>query len=190
MTRIQLVLLRTNLRPVNREGDPFVSKACCQFCYELMPILTQKISGEFQRWLLIGRPTFVRPRGSSDFGSPGVIRAPLHFSNRSLRSCECNVSQRHRNQSQGSSPRRCFVPQNERSLKRHKRSCVPRNEAWRVVSSRATRRNRSTVGKGTCRSGSAFATIHSEHDCALIFLRLRIEFHTHRIRIDIVKKNL
>ena len=72
--------------------------------------------------------------------------------------------QRHRSHSQSSSPGRCFVPQNERSLKRHERSYVLRNETRRVVRNRATRRNRSTVRKGTCRSDQAFATIHGVRD--------------------------
>ena len=82
------------------------------------------------------------------------------------------------------------MPQNERSLKRHERSYVPRNEARRVVSNGATRRNRSTVGEGACRSDQAFATIHSVRDWVLVFLRLRVEFDPHGIGIDIIKKNL
>ena len=68
------------------------------------------------------------------------------------------------------------MPQNERSLKRHERSFVLRNEARRVVSSRAICRKRSTVGESTCRSDQAFATIHSMRDWVLVFLRLRVEF--------------
>ena len=82
------------------------------------------------------------------------------------------------------------MPQNERSLKRHERSCVLRNEARRVVSNRATCRNRSTVGEGTCRSDQAFATIHSLRDWVPVFLRLRVEFDPHGIGIDIIEKNL
>lgn len=82
------------------------------------------------------------------------------------------------------------MPQNERSLKRHERSYVLRNEARRVVRNRATGWNRSTVGEGTCRSDQAFATIHSLRDWDLIFLRLRVEFDPHGIGIDIIKKNL
>jgi hypothetical protein len=66
------------------------------------------------------------------------------------------------------------MPQNERSLKRHERSYVPRNEAPCVIDSGATGRKRSTVGERTCRSDHAFATIHGVCDCLLVFLRLRV----------------
>ncbi len=82
------------------------------------------------------------------------------------------------------------MPQNERRLKRHERSCVLRNEARRVVSNRATRRNRSIVGEAICRSYQAFATIHRVRDWAGVLLRLRVEFDPHGIGIDIIKKNL
>lgn len=82
------------------------------------------------------------------------------------------------------------MPQNERSLKRHERSYVLRNEARSVVSNRATRRHRSTVGEGTCRSDQAFATIHSMRDWVLVFLALRVQFDPHGIGIHIIKKNL
>lgn len=82
------------------------------------------------------------------------------------------------------------MPQNERSLKRHERSCVLRHEARRVVSNRATRRNRSTVGESTCRSDQAFATIHNERNWLLAFLRLRVQLDPHGIGINIIKKNL
>ena len=82
------------------------------------------------------------------------------------------------------------MPQNERSLKRHESSYVLRNEARRVVSNRATCRNRSTVGEDPRLSGQPFATIHGVHYWALVFLRLRVEFDPHGIGIDIFKKNL
>ena len=82
------------------------------------------------------------------------------------------------------------MPQNERSLKRHERSCVPRNEARCVVSNRATRRNRSTISEGACRSGKVLVTIHSLRDWILASLRLRVELDAHCIWVDIVKKNL
>ena len=82
------------------------------------------------------------------------------------------------------------MPQNERTLKRHKSPYAPRNEARRVVSSRATCRNRSTVAEGTRRSGQAPATIHCMRDWTLAFLRVSVEFDLHGIGIDIIKKNL
>ena len=82
------------------------------------------------------------------------------------------------------------MPQNETCLKRHERSYVLRNEARGVVSNRATPRNRSTVVEGTCRSGQAIATIHSVRDWILVFLRLRVQFDSHGIGIDIIQKNL
>jgi hypothetical protein len=50
------------------------------------------------------------------------------------------------------------VPQDKRSLKRYERSHLLRNEARCEVLSRATRRNRSSVGEATCRSDQSFAT--------------------------------
>ena len=82
------------------------------------------------------------------------------------------------------------MPQNERRFKRHERSYVLRNEARRVVSNRATRRHRSTVGEGICRSDQAFATIHSVRHWVLVFLALRVQFDPHGIGIHIIKKNL
>src|SRR5271170_6183001 len=99
-------------------------------------------------------------------------------------------SQQRRSQPQSSSPGRCFVPQNERSLKRHERAYVLRNEARRIVSSRATRWNRSTVGEGIGRSDQAFATIHSLRDWVSAFLRLRVQLDPDGVRIDIIKKDL
>jgi len=82
------------------------------------------------------------------------------------------------------------VPKNERCLKRHERSCVLRHEARRVVSDRATCRNRSTIGEATHRSGHRFAALHGERERALIVLRIRVEFDLHGIGVDIVEKNL
>jgi len=82
------------------------------------------------------------------------------------------------------------VPQNKRRFQRHECSDIPRNQARRVVSNRATLRDRSTVAKRTCRSGLAFAAIHNVRDWILVFLRLRIELDTHGIEIDITKKDL
>lgn len=82
------------------------------------------------------------------------------------------------------------MPQNKRSLKRHKRSYVPWNEARCVVSSGATGRKRSTVGERTCRSDHAFATTHGLCDCVLAFLRLRVQFDTHGFGVDVIKKDL
>jgi hypothetical protein len=82
------------------------------------------------------------------------------------------------------------MPQNERSLKRHERSYVLRNEARRIVSNRTICRNRSTVGEGTVRSDEAFATIHGVPDWVLLFLRLRVEFDSHGVGIDIIQKDL
>lgn len=82
------------------------------------------------------------------------------------------------------------MPQNKRSLKWHDCSCVPRNEARCVVSSRTTSRNRNAVGEATGRSDQMFATIHSERDWVLVFPRIRVEFDLHGIGVDIVEKNL
>jgi len=82
------------------------------------------------------------------------------------------------------------VPPNERSLKRHERPYMLRNEARRVVRNGATSRNRSAVGEGICRSVQGFATIHSERDRVLVFLRVRVEFDSHGVGIHIIEKNL
>lgn len=98
--------------------------------------------------------------------------------------------QRRRRPLHSSSPGRCLVPQNEWSLERDERSCVVRNEARRVVSKGAARRNGSTVVEGACRFVHALATIHNERDCALVFLRICVEFDSDGIGIEIVKQNL
>ena len=82
------------------------------------------------------------------------------------------------------------MPENERSLKRNERSLVPGNETRRVVTNRAARRDGSTVGEGTRRSGRAFASSHSERDWGPVLLRVRVEFDTQGIGVDIIKKNL
>ena len=82
------------------------------------------------------------------------------------------------------------MPQNERSLKRHECSCVPWNETRRVVSNRATCRNRSAVGEGARRFDRVFATGHDLRDWVSVFLRLRIKVDAYGIGIDIIKKNL
>lgn len=82
------------------------------------------------------------------------------------------------------------MPQNEGSLNRHERSCVPRNEPWCVVGKRATYRNRDTVSERTRRSNQAFTTIHGVPDWALAFIRLGVQFNLHGIGIEIVKINL
>ena len=82
------------------------------------------------------------------------------------------------------------MPQNERSLKRHRRSCVLRNEARRVVGNRTTCRKGGTVGECICRSVLRFATSHGEPDWLPVFLCVSVEFDAHSAGIDIVKKNL
>jgi hypothetical protein len=67
---------------------------------------------------------------------------------------------------------------------------VLRNEARRVVSQRATCRNRSTLGESTCRFDQSFATIHNVREWVLVFLRRRVQLDPHGIGIDIIKKNL
>ena len=82
------------------------------------------------------------------------------------------------------------MPQNERSLKRHRRSCVLRNEARRVVGNRTTCRNRSTVCESASRSGHSSATCHILRDWVPVFQRLRVEFDANGAGIDIIEKNL
>lgn len=82
------------------------------------------------------------------------------------------------------------MPENERSLKRHERSRMPRNETRRKVSDRAAGGKRSAVGERTCRFSRAIATSHNLRDWVAVFLRLRVEFHAHGIGIDFIKKNL
>ena len=82
------------------------------------------------------------------------------------------------------------MPQNESSFQRHERSRMLRNEPRRVVSGRTTCGNRSTVGEGSGRADQAFATIHNERDWVPVFLRVRVQFDAHGIRIDIIKKHL
>ena len=82
------------------------------------------------------------------------------------------------------------MPQNESSLKRHERCCVLRNEARRVVCCWAIGRGIGSIWEGTCRPDEAFATIHSERDWVVVFLRLRVKFDPHGIGIDVIKKNL
>ena len=82
------------------------------------------------------------------------------------------------------------MPQNERSLKRHECSCVLRNDARRVVGSRATRRNRSAIHERICGSRQAFARTHGMRDLVLVFRRLCVEFDADGIGVDIIQKNL
>lgn len=82
------------------------------------------------------------------------------------------------------------MPQNEGSFKGHECPQVARNQTWRVVSSRASCRNRSTVVEAASRSGHAFAAVHNELCRDRAFLCLGIEFDTHGVGIEIVKKNL
>lgn len=82
------------------------------------------------------------------------------------------------------------MPQNKRRLQRHERSHVLRNEARCVVSSRASRRNQSSVCEATCRANQDFATIHGLRDWGSVFLRLSVEFDPYSIGVNIVKKDL
>src|SRR5215469_298754 len=105
-----------------------------------MTVFAQKISCELQRLLLVSRSRFVGHFDSLSFDQ-SLQSSPSDLQRNSVAT-----------NFKGSSPGRRFVPQNERSLKRHRCCSVLRNEARRVVGDRATRRNRSTVGEGTCRS--------------------------------------
>lgn len=82
------------------------------------------------------------------------------------------------------------MPQNERRLKRYERSRVLRNEPWRIVSSRAACRNRSTVSEGTRSSGQRLTANHCVRYWAFVFLPVSVEFNAHGVGIEIVKKNL
>lgn len=82
------------------------------------------------------------------------------------------------------------MPQDKRGLQRHERSHVLRNEARCVVSSRASRRNKSSVCEATCRANQAFATTHGLRDRGSVILRLRVEFDLYSIGVNIVKKDL
>ena len=90
-----------------------------------------------------------------------------------------------------SSPRGCVVPENKRRFQRHQRPRVLRNEPRGVVSGWAIGRDNGGVCEATRRTNQAYATIHSVRDWVLVFfLRLRVQFDPHGIRIDIIKKNL
>ena len=82
------------------------------------------------------------------------------------------------------------MPQNERSLQRHERSHVLRNEAWSIVCGRAIGRNNDSVCEEICRTNEAFATTHGLRNGVPVILRRRVEFDPHGIGIDIVKKSL
>ena len=82
------------------------------------------------------------------------------------------------------------MPQNKWRLQWHERPRVLRNEARGVVPGWAIGRDNGSVCEATCRTNQAFATIHSVRDWVLVFLRLRVQFHSHGIGIDIIKKNL
>lgn len=82
------------------------------------------------------------------------------------------------------------MPQDERRLERHGCSFMMRDEARRVISNRATGRNRSTVGEGVRGSREGFATRHFLRERFPVFLGIRVEFDLHGIAIDIIKINL
>ena len=82
------------------------------------------------------------------------------------------------------------MPENERRLKRHKRSWVLRNEAGRVVSSWTIRQNGSSVDEGARLPRHLFTTIHRVRCSGLVILRLRVELDLHRIRIDVLEKHV
>ena len=82
------------------------------------------------------------------------------------------------------------MPQNERSLKWHKRSCMLRNNARRVVSNRATRRNRSTVSEGAWGTNQVFATMHGLRNWVSAFLPLCVELDSYGFRVHITKEDM